>query len=69
MNDKISRTLKGLRTVRGLSVAELSRAVGCNEATIRRLEGGGGNPTIGTLTRILDALSADDATRLDLIKP
>ena len=48
--------LARLRKVRGLTQTQLADAIGANQATISKIESGGGNPTLDMIQRIADAL-------------
>jgi transcriptional regulator with XRE-family HTH domain len=53
----VSRNLKRIRTLRGLSLADVARDSRVARATLYQLENGNGNPTIDTLFAISTALA------------
>lgn len=57
--DEIVNRLDALRVDHGLSKAELARAIDKNPASVRRLLTAKGNPELGTVVAIADALDAD----------
>lgn len=57
--DGIVDQLDALRVGRGLSYAKLARAIGKHPASVRRLLTARGNPELGTIVAMADALSAD----------
>lgn len=57
--------VKTLREIKGLSFAELANLAGCHENTIRGIEAGEKNHTIGTLESIAVALGVE---LIDLIR-
>ena len=70
---RIGRTLRALRTERGLSLGELARAAGLSKSILARIESDGGNPSVETLWRLSLALGVplgsllggdDDAPRV-----
>ena len=60
----LAANLRRLRRHQGMSVVELARRSGTSRATLTQLEAGGGNPTLGTLYALANAL---DAQLADLI--
>ena len=52
----VAGNLKRLRTERGVSLSELARMSGVAKGTLSGLEAGRGNPTVGTLWSVADAL-------------
>lgn len=54
--DKIGRAIAARRMALGISVRELGARVGVNYTTLSLIENGRMNPSIGTLTKITDAL-------------
>ncbi|HUY24535.1 MAG TPA: helix-turn-helix domain-containing protein [Candidatus Saccharimonadales bacterium] len=56
--------VRTLRLVRGLSRGDLARLLGASEATVTRLELGGGSPTVQMLARLGEALGAELTIRL-----
>jgi len=57
--DEIVGRLDALRVEYDLSKAELARAIDKNPASVRRLLTAKGNPELGTIVAIADALDAD----------
>lgn len=57
--DEIVNRLDALRLDHGMSKAELARAIDKNPASIRRLLTAKGNPELGTVVAMADALGAD----------
>lgn len=57
--DEIVGRLDALRVEHDLSKAELARAIDKNPASVRRLLTARGNPELGTIVAIADALDAD----------
>ena len=57
--DEIVNRLDALRVEHDLSKAELARAIDKNPASVRRLLTAKGNPELGTVVAIADALDAD----------
>jgi len=53
---RIGRTLRALRTERGLSLGELGQAAGLSKSILARIESDGGNPSVETLWRLSLAL-------------
>jgi transcriptional regulator with XRE-family HTH domain len=56
MGAAVGRHVRRFREARGMSVSELARQAGLSKATLSKLEGGAGNPTIGTVAAIAVAL-------------
>jgi transcriptional regulator with XRE-family HTH domain len=52
-----------------MSRRELAEQASCSQPTIFRIEQGDQSPSIKLLRKLLDALDADERTRLALIKP
>lgn len=65
----VGSTIRALRDLRGLSRKALAAAADCSQPTIFRVENGQQDPTLPLLLRILDALDADERTRLSLVSP
>jgi DNA-binding phage protein len=57
--DEIVNQLDALRVAHALSKAELARAIEKNPASVRRLLTAKGNPELGTVVAMADALDAD----------
>lgn len=57
--DEIVNRLDALRVKHALSKAELARAIDKNPASVRRLLTAKGNPELGTVIAMADALDAD----------
>ena len=57
--DAIVNELDSLRTMHGLSKAELAREIGKNPASVRRLFTAPANPELRTVVAMADALNAD----------
>lgn len=57
--DEIVNRLDALREEHSLSKAELARAIDKNPASVRRLLTAKGNPELGTVVAMADALDAD----------
>ena len=57
--DDIVNRLDALRVEHDLSKADLARAIDKNPASVRRLLTAKGNPELGTVVAIADALDAD----------
>jgi len=57
--DEIVNQLDALRLAHALSKAELARAIDKNPASVRRLLTARGNPELGTVVAMADALDAD----------
>jgi nucleotide-binding universal stress UspA family protein len=57
--DEIVNRLDALRVEHSLSKAELARAIDKNPASVRRLLTARGNPELGTVVAMADALDAD----------
>ena len=56
--DGVAARLRGLRTRRGLTLAELSDRTGISVSTLSRLESGGRKPTLDLLMRLATAYRA-----------
>jgi transcriptional regulator with XRE-family HTH domain len=54
--DDVGVSLRRLRSVRGLTQAEVAELAGCSRSQISDLELGKGNPTVDTLFRVLHAM-------------
>jgi transcriptional regulator with XRE-family HTH domain len=54
-----ARNLRRARTALGLSQRGLARAVGVPQHAISRLEAGSNNPTISTMARLAEGVSAE----------
>jgi transcriptional regulator with XRE-family HTH domain len=72
----LSVNLRRLRTERGISMGDLSRASKVGKATLSKLESGEGNPTVETLWSLADALGvalsellADTVADLHVLRP
>lgn len=52
----IGRAVREARTARGLSVGALAREAGLSKTILSRIEAGDGNPSMGTLWRVSQAL-------------
>jgi DNA-binding phage protein len=57
--DRVVAALDSARFRRGLSKAELARAVGANPAAVRRLLTARGNPTLATVIELATALDLE----------
>jgi transcriptional regulator with XRE-family HTH domain len=57
--DDVVNALEELRVAHALSKAELARAIDKNPASIRRLLTARGNPELGTIVALADALDAE----------
>jgi DNA-binding XRE family transcriptional regulator len=57
--DSIINGLEGLREEHGVTKAALARAIGKNEASVRRLLTASGNPELRTVVALADALDAE----------
>lgn len=68
-NAPVSTTVRSLRVLRGLGIRELARLAECSDGTIRRIESGDSDPSVGLLRTLLEVLDADDQTRLALLSP
>lgn len=66
--DRICNILVGLMTVRGITRADLTRATGKPRQTIARWLSGDRTPGAADLSMMLEALGADDATRLRCLR-
>lgn len=53
---KLGENLRIARKRRGLRIADLSRAAGCSQDTLRRLEMGDSGVSLGLLARVLEAI-------------
>jgi transcriptional regulator with XRE-family HTH domain len=62
----IARNLRTLRTRHGWSLDVLSQRSGVSKGMLVQIEQGGSNPSIGTLTRIAEALDTTIAQLVDL---
>jgi len=62
----IARNLRALRTGHGWSLDALSHRSGVSKGMLVQIEQGGSNPSIGTLTRICEALDVTIAQLVDL---
>ncbi|MFB1487752.1 MULTISPECIES: helix-turn-helix transcriptional regulator [unclassified Thiocapsa] len=56
MSNTLARNLRKLRVSAGLSQDDLAERTGLSQTWISRLESGGANPTIETLSSIAEAL-------------
>lgn len=56
LNDLVSRNIRRYRAERNLSLGELARRANLSKQTLSKIEQGEGNPTIGTLELIGEAL-------------
>jgi ribosome-binding protein aMBF1 (putative translation factor) len=54
--DAVLDTLRAARLAAGLSCREVSRRMGCSDATVRRLESEGSDPTVSLVQRYAGAL-------------
>jgi transcriptional regulator with XRE-family HTH domain len=54
--DIVGVAVRRLRSVRGLTQAEVADLAGCSRSQISNLELGKGNPTVDTLFRVLQAM-------------
>ena len=57
--DAIVTGLDSLRTIHGMTKAELAREIGKNPASVRRLFTAPANPELRTVVALADALDAD----------
>jgi DNA-binding phage protein len=57
--DSIINGLEDLRAEHGVTKAALARAIGKNEASVRRLLTASGNPELRTVVALADALNAE----------
>lgn len=64
----VGNTIRALRELRGLSRRALATSAKCSQPTIYRIENDEQDPSLSLLRDLLDALEADDRTRLDLLK-
>jgi DNA-binding XRE family transcriptional regulator len=55
-NWSIGRDLRRQRKAAGLTQAEVARRAGIRAETLSRLESGRGNPTVGTVSKIVRAM-------------
>lgn len=62
----IARNVRALRTAHGWSLDVLSQRSGVSKGMLVQIEGGGSNPSIGTLTRLCEALDVTIAQLVDL---
>lgn len=62
----IARNVRTLRTAHGWSLDVLSQRSGVSKGLLVQIEQGGSNPSIGTLTRICEALDVTIAQLVDL---
>lgn len=53
----VAQNLKQIRNERNLSINELAEMCGLSKSMLSQIERGGGNPTLGTLWKIANALS------------
>ncbi|QNE14375.1 helix-turn-helix domain-containing protein [Pseudarthrobacter sp. NBSH8] len=56
LNDLVSRNVRRFRAERNLTLGELARRASLSKQTLSKIEQGGGNPTVGTLEAIGEAL-------------
>jgi transcriptional regulator with XRE-family HTH domain len=56
MNDLVSRNIRRFRSERELSLGELAQRAALSKQTLSKIEQGVGNPTVGTLESIANAL-------------
>ncbi len=56
LNDLVSRNIRRFRAERNLTLAELARRASLSKQTLSKIEQGDGNPTVGTLELIGEAL-------------
>jgi DNA-binding phage protein len=57
--DAVVQELDALREQHGMTKAQLARAIGKNPAAVRRLLTASGNPELGTVVAMADALGAE----------
>jgi transcriptional regulator with XRE-family HTH domain len=62
MSSKLGQNLKRIRTKKGMSQGDISRALEVHRAYISGIESGKRNPTLATIKKLADALgvSADE---------
>lgn len=60
----LQEVMKSRRKVLGISQQDLSEMAGIGLATIKDVERGKGNPSLSTVTRILDILGMDIVFRV-----
>ena len=58
ISKKLGNNIKRIRMGKGMSQGDICRATGMDRGYISRVEGGLKNPTIETIKKIADALSA-----------
>jgi ribosome-binding protein aMBF1 (putative translation factor) len=63
---ELGAAVRGLRSARGWSQAELASAAGTTQSAVARFEAGGTVPTLPLLGRIARALDADLTVRVEL---
>jgi len=59
--EKASRKCKAARRKAGISVAELAKASGCTERTVRNIEAGSHEPSYRLVMRIIAACEREEA--------
>ncbi|MCP3822447.1 XRE family transcriptional regulator [Streptomyces sp. A3M-1-3] len=69
IQEMLATNLKRARTLRGLSISELSRRSRIGKATLSQLESGSGNPTIETVFSLSRALEIPVSDLLDTRPP
>lgn len=62
---RIGAAVRGTRTARALSVADLARATGLSKTILARIESGAGNPSLQTLFAVARALDLPLGALLD----
>jgi transcriptional regulator with XRE-family HTH domain len=56
LNDLVARNIRRFRAERNLTLGELARRASLSKQTLSKIEQGEGNPTVGTLEAIAEAL-------------
>lgn len=56
LNDLVARNIRRFRAERNFTLGELARRASVSKQTLSKIEQGDGNPTVGTLEAIADAL-------------
>lgn len=56
ISSKLGQNLKRIRTKKGMSQGDISRALEVHRAYVSGIENGKRNPTLGTIQKLADAL-------------
>jgi transcriptional regulator with XRE-family HTH domain len=66
ISEIVAASVRGLRSARGETLAQLANRAGIGQRTLGLIESGHGNASMGTLARLADALEVDFADLVQL---